>query len=59
MVSFIHNCQDKGKHPSGIILNNENRIKQLIYVKHEKYIQQANKIDFAELTLLTRSCLIK
>jgi hypothetical protein len=54
IVNFINKCKDEGKRSLDIIINNENRFKQLIYSKYEKYIQQENKLDFGELILLTK-----
>jgi DNA helicase-2/ATP-dependent DNA helicase PcrA len=54
IVNYINKCKDEGKRSSDILVNNENRFKQLIYTKYEKYIQQENKLDFAELILLTK-----
>jgi len=54
IVNFINKCKDEGKRSFDIIPNYENRFKQLIYTKYEKYIQEENKLDFAELILLTK-----
>jgi superfamily I DNA/RNA helicase len=54
IVNFINKCKDEGQRSSDIILNHENRFKQLIYTKYEQYIQQENKLDFGELILLTK-----
>jgi DNA helicase-2/ATP-dependent DNA helicase PcrA len=54
IVNFINKCKDEGKRASDIISNKENRFKLLIYTKYEKYVQQENKLDFAELILLTK-----
>jgi len=54
IVNFINKCKDEGKRSSDIIPNHENRFKQLIYTKYEKYLHQENKLDFGELILLTK-----
>lgn len=54
IVNFINKCKDEGRRASDILSTNENRFKLLIYVKYEKYLQQENKLDFAELILLTK-----
>jgi len=58
IVNFINKCKDEGKRSLDIIINNENRFKQLIYSKYEKYIQQENKLDFGELILLTKGLIL-
>lgn len=54
IVNYINKCKDEGKRASDIVPNRENRFKQLIYTKYEKYIQQENQLDFGELILLTK-----
>jgi DNA helicase-2/ATP-dependent DNA helicase PcrA len=54
IVNYINKCKDEGKRSLDILVNNENRFKQLIYTKYEKYLQEENKLDFAELILLTK-----
>jgi superfamily I DNA/RNA helicase len=54
IVNFINKSKDEGKRALDILSNKENRFKLLIYTKYEKYIQQENKLDFAELILLTK-----
>jgi superfamily I DNA/RNA helicase len=54
IVNFINKCKDEGKRSVDILPNKENRFKLLIYTKYEKYVQQENKLDFAELILLTK-----
>jgi len=58
IVNFINKCKDEGKRSSDIIPNHENRFKQLIYTKYENYLHQENKVDFAELILLTKGLFI-
>ncbi|CAF1552879.1 unnamed protein product [Adineta steineri] len=59
IINFINKCKDEGKRSTDIMINHENRFKQLIYSKYETYIQQENKLDFAELILLTKELLEK
>ena len=54
IVNFINKCKDDGKRATDLPISSENRIKQLIYAKYEKYLQQEHKLDFAELILLTK-----
>lgn len=54
IVNFINKRKDEGKRSTDIVLKQENRFKQLIYSKYEKYLQDENKLDFAELILLTK-----
>ena len=53
IVNFINKCKDDGKRSSTIVPNYENRFKLSIYAKYEKYMYEENKVDFAELILLT------
>ncbi|CAF3376946.1 unnamed protein product [Rotaria sp. Silwood1] len=59
IVNYINKCKEEGKRSSDIIPKNENRFKQLIYTKYEKYIYEENKVDFGELILLTKELLEK
>ncbi|CAF3897918.1 unnamed protein product [Rotaria sordida] len=59
IVNYINKCKEEGKRSSNIILNKENNFKQLIYTKYEKYLHEENKVDFAELILLTKELLEK
>ncbi|CAF2377527.1 unnamed protein product [Rotaria sp. Silwood2] len=59
IVNYINKCKEEGKRSSDIILNYENRFKQLIYTKYEKQIHEENKSDFGELILLTKELLEK
>ena len=54
LVNFINKSKDEGKRALDLLVTNENRFQQLIYVKYEKYLRQENKLDFAELILLTK-----
>ena len=58
IVNYINKCKEEGKRSSNITPNNENRFKQLIYAKYEQYVHQENKVDFAELILLTKGVFI-
>ena len=57
LVNFINKSKDEGKRALDLLVTNENRFQQLIYVKYEKYLRQENKLDFAELILLTKGSL--
>ncbi|UJR10688.1 hypothetical protein I4U23_014882 [Adineta vaga] len=59
IVNFINKCKDEGKRSSDLLINHENRFQHLIYTNYEKYLQQENKLDFAELILLTKELLEK
>ena len=59
IVNFINKSKDEGKRATDIIVNNENRFQQMIYMKYESYIRQENKIDFGELILLTKGFTLK
>lgn len=54
IVNYINKCKDDGKRACDILVNNENRLKQLVYAKYEGYLREENKLDFAELILLTK-----
>ncbi|CAF1963576.1 unnamed protein product [Rotaria magnacalcarata] len=59
IVNYINKCKDEGKRSTDIIPNKENKFKQLIYTKYEKYLREENKVDFAELILLTKELMEK
>lgn len=57
IVNYINKCKDNGQRSSDISANRENHFKQLIYTKYEKHLHAENKVDFAELILLTKGLL--
>lgn len=57
IVNFINKCKDEGKRACDIQINTESRFKQLIYSKYEQHLREENKLDFAELILLTKGFL--
>ncbi|CAF3037176.1 unnamed protein product [Rotaria socialis] len=59
IVNYINKCKDEGKRSTDIISNKENKFKQIIYTKYEKYLREENKVDFAELILLTKELMEK
>jgi DNA helicase II / ATP-dependent DNA helicase PcrA len=54
IVNFINKCKDEGKRSCDLTRTDEHRFQRLIYSKYETRLRQENKLDFAELILLTK-----